>query len=223
MRSILSLDLATTIGWALWKEGMARPRANIATMPTIERDPVSNKLPDIAMGRWMKEFLAWGEAFARLEGVTDIITEAPFISDHGGAGVNMDEVEKNLTLTGDAGLLAVILDIPAYQFKKVARSTVCAHFIGSGRGTRKQFKTGCLLGCQRKGWNVKSEDMADALATLDWYCFTNRSEFTVPWDCKPGAPLFVDQGKPGTTITKSNHVAAAKLVNKALSFDAGRP
>lgn len=221
MRCVLSLDLATTTGWALWKEGMERPRANFIVMPEIDRDPQTRRAPDISMGRWMREFLDWAVPFARLEGVTDIITEAPFISDHGGSGVNIDEVEKNITLTGTAGLLAVELGIESHRFRKIARSTVCAHFIGNGRGTRKQFKTGCMLGCQRKGWNVKTEDMADALATLDWYCFVNRSEFQVPWDCKPGPPLF--QATPALTkITKDNKVAGAKLLNRALSFDRPR-
>jgi hypothetical protein len=211
MRCVLALDLATTAGWALFKDGLSKPRASTVKMPDI--DPEEGKaVPDIAMGKWMEAFLEHFVPFASLEGVTDIVTEAPFISNHGGSGVNMYEVEKNITLTSAAGLLAVRLGA---RFKKIARSTVCAHFIGNGRGTRKQFKTGCLLGCQRKGWNVTSEDMADALATLDWYCHFNRID--VPWDCKPGLPLF--QGSPGTTITKANKIASATLLNKALSFD----
>lgn len=214
MTCVLSLDLATITGWALYKPGLVKPRANFITMPEIESTD-EKAVPDIAMGKWMDAFIEWTIPFAQLEGVEHVVCELPYISDHGGAGVNIHEVEKNITLTSAASYIAFKIGA---RFKKVARSKVVKHVAGVGSGTRKQFKGWCMLAVQRKGWNTTSQDIADALCTLDWYCFDQRID--VPWNCNPApGPMFATPGVAAPT--KTEQAASAKFLNKALSFDKG--
>lgn len=222
MVCVLALDLATVSGWALWKPGLSKPRANWIKMPDLS-DPKN-------MGPWGKEFLEWFDGFAGLEGVTDVVIEAPIIAQHREHGaepcptcghvpsnLNMKSTQKLISLVSFAQLAAAIAGA---QSTTIARSTVCKHFAGSGKGKRADLKTACYLRCTQKGWNVTSQDMADALATLDWYCHDRKIE--VPWDCRPAAgPLFAAPLK-GTRVDSTNKVAAAKLLNRALSFDRDR-
>ncbi len=71
---------------------------------------------------------------------------------------------------------------------------------------------------QRKGWGTQAEDTADALATLDWYCWDRRVD--VKWLCQPAAgKLFAPQG---IVMDASHKNAAARVLKSSLSFDRER-
>jgi len=216
----LSIDGGTTTGWALVQEGAAKPRAGLVQMPDVEKD----------IGWWGEAFIEWLVPFSRLENVTEIVMEAPYIAQHvdpetGKSTVNANEIEKLVSLAAFTAYGARLLNIP---FRRVARSTVCKHFIGvvpgqkldSGRRVDRKYIKGAFLGfCQRKGWNVTSEDMADALGTLDWY--VHDRDIKVGWNCQAAiGPLFE---RDGVRIDPQNRAAAARLINRALSFDRERP
>lgn len=222
----LALDPATITGWALWKEPLTKPRASSIEMPDVDRD----------LGWWGAEFLDWLVPFARLEGVTEIITEAPIIVKHKHKGaekcpqcgqtksdINYHEVEKLVSLSAFAALGARQLGVP---FALIQRGTVLKHFIGVGprdpNYRRPYLKAAVIAVCQRKGWAVETakhpEDVADACATLDWYVDSKRIK--VPWNCQPApGPLFDQQG---VRIDKTHQVAGSRLINRALSFDRAR-
>lgn len=226
MTCVISLDLGTLTGWALWQPGWSKPRVGLAEMPDVERD----------MGWWGESFLEWLVPFCRLNGVTEIVVEAPIIVPHKRAGsqpcptcghvktdINAHEIEKLVGLSAFAALGARQLTVP---FHRAARSTVCKHFIAvvpgqkmkdGRRADRKYLKGAFVIQCGRKGWNTQSEDIADALGTLDWFLY-DRDVAGVPWNCDPApGPLF--EGLPGVRIEKANQVAAKRLVDNALKFD----
>lgn len=213
MVCVLAIDGGTTSGWALWKEGQSKPRASTLQLPDTKNISI-----------FAGEMCLWIKGFCGLENVTQVVVESPIIVQHkngekcevcgrSDASINGTEIDKLFGIVHAVELAAYLIDIPC---SRAPRSTVVKHIAGTGRGTRKQFKQYCLLGCQRRGWDVTSEDMADALATLDWYTFDRR--IPVPWNNSPApGPIFEQQG---VRIEKSNKVAAAKLLNKALSFSA---
>lgn len=202
----IMIDGGTLTGHALWKPGQAKPTAGLAKMPSIEGG--------IGKGAYMNAFADWFMPYCQMQGVTEAGIEAPIISDHGGQGVNIHEVDKNFAIVH---AVEAACDRLGIRCERIARSTVCKHIAGVGKGTTKQLKNYCMVGCQRRGWNVTDHNVADALATLDYYVFKERIE--VPWNCQPApGPLF--EGLPGTRIEKSNVKAAERLINKAISFTA---
>lgn len=213
MSGILALDCATICGWAFWKPGMEKPRAGTVRMPDTE-----------SMGVFGKAFLDWCVPFANLEGVTHIVIEAPIVVLHqrrdaggekiGGVRVNLNVIRRTLSLVSFAELAAVQIGATCSES---VRSTVVKHFTGRGDGSREEMKGRCLVMCQKTGWNVKSEDAADALATLDHYCWNERLK--TPWDCAPRAELFAKGTK---APTNSDRARATNMLHKGLSFDRDR-
>lgn len=201
MRIPLIIDGGSTCGWALVKEGMLKPRAGEVEMPDTKN-----------IGRFCNAFAEWMIPFCQLEGVTEVGVEAPIISDHGGSGVNVHEVDK---LFGIVHAVEMAADRLGIRCERISRGTVCKHVSGTGKGTRRQLKTYCMLACQRKGWKTASEDIADAMATLDYW--TWKEKIPVGWNNQPApGPMFATAG---VVIDKSNQIAAARILNKALSFD----
>ncbi len=219
MTCILAIDCGTITGWALWKPGLEKPRTNIAKMPDTKD-----------MGVFAGEMCLWLKAFCGLESVTQIVVESPIVVQHKdkseGAAcpecgrsdttINGTEIDKLFGLVHAVELAAYMINIPC---SRAFRSTVVKHIAGVGRGTRKQFKTYCLLGCQKKGWAVTSEDMADALATLDWFTWDRR--IAVPWNNQPAVGAIFEQ-QPGVRIEPSNRQAAKALIRSAISFEAAK-
>lgn len=202
---MLALDPGQRCGWALAKEGAQKPRAGVVEMPDAGKD----------IGRWANAFREWLVPFARLEAVTDVVSEAPIIAMHSGVP-DINVVVKHVGILVVSSM--VVDELGLLPLVRANRSTVCKHFTAVGSGKRKELKARCLLHAQGKGWNVSSEDMADALATLDW--FVHDRDIPVGWDCQPAAgPLF--QGQGVFAPTKKEKVASAKFLNKALSFDRG--
>lgn len=215
---VLSLDPASVTGWALFKQGLTKPRASSIEMPDVERD----------LGWWGESFLDWLIPFARMEGVTEIVCEAPIIKMHkdpvtGRHSVNAHEIEKLVSLSAFAALGA--RQLGQLPFVRAPRGDVCAHFIGvrpSAQYKRPYIKAAMIACCQRRGWAVEKakhpEDVADACATLDWYLFDRK--ISVPWNNQPAAfPLFEQKG---VRVDATNKAAASRLINQALSFDRER-
>lgn len=201
------IDGGSKTGHALWKPGLAKPIAGLVLMPSIE---------GTSKGAYMNAFADWFIPYCEAHGVTEVGIEAPIISDHGGAGVNIHEVDKNFAIVHAVESAADRLNI---RSERIARSTVCKHIAGVGKGTTKQLKNYCMVGCQRRGWNVTDHNVADACATLDYYVF--KEHIAVPWNCNPApGPLF--EGLPGVRIEKTNQDAAKRLLNSALSFSRER-
>lgn len=179
VRIPMAIDGGRYAGWAIAPPGSPKPKAG-----PLELGP--------NLGAWNRELETALFMLIDQFSVTEIIHEAPIISDHGGSGVNIHEVDQAMTFR------AIVRGV-AYErglmFDCVARSTVVKHIGGVGRGTSRQFKDYCILGCQRKGWNPVTpkgepdENVCDALSTLDWYAWDRK--ISVGWNCQPApGPLF---------------------------------
>lgn len=217
MTSVLALDLASRSGWAAIKDGWNAPRANFVDLPALDD-----------MGKWSKAFIEWCIPKMKEFETENVIIEAPFIAKHrrkGGKGpcnvcgrddfdLNIHEAEKLLSIVTLAKYCATMVGA---THKTIARGTVCKHFIGKGNGKRVELKQGCLVACQKKGWDVTSEDIADALATLDWYVYAHKIK--VPWNSDPAyGPLFT--APPGGIVVSKK--VPAGMMNSVLSFDRER-
>lgn len=198
----LLIDGGSTTGYAYALPGAPKPKCGTVEMPSTQN-----------IGRFCNAMADWLMPFCQEAGITEVHVEAPIISDHGGSGVNIHEVDKLFGIVHAVEMCADRMEFPTVE--RLARNTIVKHVAGTGRGTRKLFKTMCLLAVQRKGFNTMSEDIADAIAALDY--FTWREKIPVGWNNEPAAfPLFEGNG---VRIEPSNERAAKKLINSALSFD----
>lgn len=215
----MAIDGGTLSGYAHVVPGAPKPAIGLVKMPDTK-----------FMGRFCGTMVDWLVPFAQLTAITEFAVEMPIIVQHkdqsnGGAcphcgrmdtSLNAREVDRVFGIVHAVEMAADRLGIPC---RRMARGTVVKHIAGTGRGNRHQFKQYCLLGCQRKGWNITSEDVADAAATLDCYC--SEEKIQVGWDTSP-APFPLFEGPPGVRIDRGNEIAASVLVNRAMSFDAGK-
>lgn len=204
---VLSLDPGDHCGWALYHEGAPKPRAGVANLPEVDKN----------LGRWANAFREWMVPFARMENVTHIVSEAPIIVSHGGSP-DINVVIKHVAILVAASMCADELGLPMPC--RASRSTVCKHFVALTPGQkqdngervkRKQLKSAFFVTCQSKGWDVskfgdRAEDVADALGTLDWFCFDRRIK--TGWDNRPAAgPLFAP--KSGVTLDQLKSAGAS--------------
>lgn len=189
MTVVLALDPGQRTGWALAKPGMPAPRKGYVDMPDVKN-----------IGTWANSFKEWLIPFARLEGVTHIVQEAPIIVSRKkkGGGVarpDINVVVKHVGIMIVAAMCADELGLPLPD--RPNRNSVTSHFVklvpgqkvGDMKANSQLIKSYVLAQCQAKGWAIKDLNTADALATLDWYCHENQ--IAVGWDCSPAAgPLF---------------------------------
>jgi len=195
----LAIDGGRRAGWAIAVAGSPKPKAGVFELPEN-------------LAAWGGAWRAWIADRIPIYGITEIVLEAPIISDHGGSGVNFYEVEQAFTT------LALIKDI-AYQhslpFSTAPRGTVCLHFTGTGKGKSKELKAACVAYCQLKGWGTSDFEVADALATLDWYCFKNN--VSVGWNCQPSAGrLFQNPGVRLSDLPKASQAKVNAMANSAM-------
>ena len=199
----------------MWHQGLEKPRAGVVDMPDTK---------DI--GIWSNAFREWALPFMRMAEVTDVASEAPILAVHhkeddNGAPVGRGHIDLTVVVF-HVGILVTIEQVRAElglpPVRRYVRSSVAKHFTGSGKGKRVELKSRFIVACQRQGWNVTDENMADACGVLDIFCYD--LDQATPWDCSPRKPLFEDS-RPKMP-TQAEKVASAKLINKALSFNARR-
>lgn len=213
MASYLALDLATETGAAYWRPGMAKPRAWILDLPE-----------GAETGIWLDELFLWAEEFVRLEGITDISIETPLIG-FGGE-------EKNFKLIGAAGVARMIAaratrerratNDQGCKAELIANQKFYAHWVGSNNFHGDDRKHRSVLAAHLRGFGkVTNHNIADALGVLT-YRLHMLGIKDAPWNLQKGLADTLFEQK-GVRITKDNKTAAAKLINKALSFDAPEP
>lgn len=218
-RCLMTFDPGRRTGYAIWKQGMAKPRAGTIDMPDTK---------DI--GVWSLAFRDWALPYMRLEGVTDVASEAPIIAVHSKKPADplpgrappaapKGHIDVNVVVF-HVGILVTIEQVRAElglpPVVRAYRSQVVKHFTGSGKGKRDELKRRCLVQCQATGWNVLDENTADALAVLDWFAY--ETDQATPWDCSPRAGgLFTPAGaKP--PVNKVEDAAVNRIANEALRF-----
>lgn len=142
-RVILALDLASTIGWACGSPDLLGEALHGShALP-----------PQVNDGRQYAAFADWlADKITRYQ-PTDLIIEAPFL------GQSLRAARKLLALTGIAELIAWRRDL---RFNEYAAPSVRKTFCGSG----KAKKPDVIAACQRRGFEPRDDNAADAIALL---------------------------------------------------------
>ncbi len=208
--SILALDLALNSGYSQWAPGDVKPRAGL-----LKIDPA------LGLGDRLASLYKWGLRVVAEWGVTDIAIEEPLVAGAGHAA----QFHWLISAYGVISMLGAQVKTKGVPINVVpiANRTMIVHWCGTNDIEKKQRKVYSVLEVQRRGFpNITDHNIADSLGVLSLRCC--QLGLQTPWDSKrsPG-PLFtgIQTGhqKPfGTAITKSNKVAAAKILNR-MSFD----
>src|SRR5262245_14637547 len=155
---ILSLDIATTTGWA---------RGRVGTAPTFgsinfaTRDASDNAIFAAAL-RWLSGFLDE-------KALPDLIMIEQMLPPSAMRGRTARAVRDRLA--GLEGVLrAVAFCRGCYRIETARVTAVRAHFIGEGMLKRNAAKTEVMRACHRLGWNVANDNEGDACALWHFAC-----------------------------------------------------
>lgn len=164
--SLLTLDLATVTGWAVWRPDGNHPGVQSGT----ERLPKTGD----DVGRFLCAYADWLMPFVELERPGRVVFEAPWI----GPQTSQDVARKLLGLACMTEAVCHWQGIPAWE---VNNASVRKHFIGKGRGDRRELKRLTMAACRERGWQPEDDNEADALAVMDYAAHCLRLD--VPWAC----------------------------------------
>ena len=143
MTEVITLDLATSTGWA-------RLRGDEITYGTY-RLPSTGK----DLGRFLVPFHDWLMLFA--QGADHVFFEAPY------SGKSQDAARKLFALAAMTEYVCHKLEVNCWDENI---STVTKHFCGRCPPRRDEKKALTIWTCKAMGWNPKNDDEADALALL---------------------------------------------------------
>ena len=213
--SLLALDLALHTGYSQWSPGMPKPNAGLLKVKN-EKFADDEASKGRVLGVRLASLYKWGLKVTKEWQVTEISVETPLVG--GSVAGHAAEFHWLISAYGVIAMMGAQLNIPVVP---IANATMAVHWLGTRDIEKKLRKTYSILEAQRRGFpNVQDHNIADSLGLLSLRCAVLGLQ--TPWDSKrsPG-PLFTGlTGKPaGTAITKSNKIAAAKILNAAGSFD----
>lgn len=152
---LLTLDLATKTGFALWQPGSA-PRLGTYTIPIFGGDN----------GRSFKKFADWLVPFMKTAGVTVVMYEAAYVKYAGKDQFNRTSKEAAAMLFGLNGLVEYLCCDNGIRYFQCEVSQWRSHFLGMNpnRGDAHQWtKEECLA----KGITFRNQDEADAFGMMD--------------------------------------------------------
>jgi Holliday junction resolvasome RuvABC endonuclease subunit len=150
-QGILSLDLASSTGWAYSFPGDEPQYGSCRFAP-----------PGCEVGRFAMLGADWLDAQLAVHRPRIVVYEAPILV---GAKTTPETVEKLMGLVFRLKELCYRRDIPVG--KKYDSSTVCKWFTGRGRyGDRAEKKAAVMRACVALGWKPDDDDAGDALALL---------------------------------------------------------
>lgn len=148
---VLALDLATFTGWAI-----SQP----AGPPLFGTQRIGK--PHYSAGRFFAAFRRWAAGMIEIERPAAIYYEAPIIVEANG----LQAAYRLMGLTAHLEAIAYELGVP--RIERLASTAVRKHFTGRGRwADREDGKRRTVDACRARGWNVISDDEADACAVLD--------------------------------------------------------
>lgn len=155
-RAILTLDIASTMGWAYGEPG-AVPRAG-----TVRFAPPASANGVVGCGamRWLSDFM-------KLNRVGAVYYEAPFDPRVMG---NKTNFKTTRMLVGLPFLFDTLLEAKGIsRVREVAVADARKHFLGRGvKGD--EGKKLVQARCRQLGWSFDSPDAADALAVWSFAC-----------------------------------------------------
>lgn len=148
---ILSLDVATSSGWAYGAAGEP-PQHGVFTIPPSGDD----------LGRYGVEFIKWLSAKIRELRPREIVFEAPILP----AKTNITTTRK---LHGLALLVECVANLEAVPCSEISNAEWRRQFLGPyypAKPTRDDLKRAVIAACRGMGWNPRGDDDADALGLL---------------------------------------------------------
>lgn len=143
---ILALDLSTHTGWAAGPLG-GRPSFGTHHLPKTGDD----------IGRMLVAYEDWLRAMVADVRPTHVFFEAPILSQR------TMTARKLMGLASETERLCHRLGLPV---REVNLMTVKKRFTGSGRAEKARM----IEEARRRGWDVKDDNQADALAIWDFGC-----------------------------------------------------
>lgn len=173
--SILALDIATNLGWALHKPGMERPFFGSVRLRGGSKD-IGLPAEDL------RQFLVDKH---KLYGFSHLVFEAQHLVKR----TNVDTSYRLMALGGMAEWFAFRIGAHCY---KIEIGKWRKHFIGRGGGFKrdpatKHYLPGhdpkklALQTCAEYGWHTDSEDAAEACGILDYFLTLLPGEYHRPW------------------------------------------
>lgn len=140
--SILSLDLATSTGWACGKPD-DEPRFGTFKLPSTGED----------IGRFLVKFEDWLNDMITVEAPGLVVFEAPILRRGGG---NPVVARKLMGLANSVETICYRRDV---RCRQAHLATVKKSFTGSGRAEKADM----IAMARRWGWGVRNDNEADAL------------------------------------------------------------
>jgi hypothetical protein len=159
---ILGLDIATSTGAAIWREGSLAPSLMTVQLPS---DPGEVGRPMERLRRNLADLHA-------VEPITHLFFEATILP----GKTTPQTVFKLCSLAGMAEWFAHRIGASCRQ---VEQQRWRKHFIGRGTGRSEELKRLAMEACRLRGWNPANDHEADAAGVLDYglACFDIRP----PW------------------------------------------
>ncbi|NIA72296.1 crossover junction endodeoxyribonuclease RuvC [Pelagibius litoralis] len=152
MTALLCLDLATSTGFAFWRPGANRIASGSFRLPRTG--------PDV--GWFVDEFEQRLSEMLGFHKPELVVFEAPLLR---GGQTSIDTARK---LMGLAIMTEFVCRRAGVKYLEANNASVRKHFIGKGRGERKQLKAMTIQACRERGWDPANDDEADALALLSY-------------------------------------------------------
>ncbi len=169
----LALDLGVKTGWARWEPGLSKPVSG--TFDCGAKDK--------AGGYGGRSLAFYGWLLNKIESfeVTHLAIEDE-LSSFTGKDMNRGNEQWQPAQHRLCEMAATAHQIP---YKKIPIQTWRKHFLGRGqapRGTRNSrawFKQQAIQRCKMLGWDVKSDDQAEANGVLDYFRATQSPAYAV--------------------------------------------
>lgn len=148
-RVLLTLDLATTTGFALWQPGQ-HPRLGTKRIGDTGND----------IGLFLQKFELWFNGMVQTANITDVFFEAAYV----GPKTTQQVARKLFALGGFTEYLCREREIRCYEMQ-VAQWR--RHFLG-GNPRRTDAHTATKERCLQLGITYRNQDEADAFGMMDY-------------------------------------------------------
>ena len=163
---LLALDPGTITGFAVGDTDVCVPVTPLEAMARPPPKPISGAEQIGREGADIATFAlaydVWLKYTIHYHGIEGLIFEAPWI----GPKTHQHTARKLMGMAYHTDLVGKQLELS--WVKEARPDAVRVHFIGRGRVKRAEKKRRTVAECRLRGWEVESDDEADALALFDY-------------------------------------------------------
>lgn len=169
-KNIITLDLASTYGWAIWNDGKVYSGSNqIAGAHYV-------------MGKRLQYFTDWLRENIEQHKIEVVVFEAPYVAhgNKGGGGIQTSQKTAQMLfyLAGATELIAAQTGCACYEMRP---GEWRKSFLGKDNsGNRAQLKAMTIHHCRARGLDPKDDNEADALGLMEYTAFKFKQK--LPWE-----------------------------------------